>query len=590
MLMVCVAAIATLAVTVPLALGALQNVPYVPLGGVQGHQTFPILDTDADQGSCPTPPAAGQTIWHFILTKPDGTSNDLLRAQFTGGVTVPDVGDFDANSNTMHWYVTTEQGLSLLNVSANNTGNAQSNLNLSHVCIGPPDIKDSSIVTAIHDVDHNAAAQFPLGSTVHDSATVSVEDDADIPDGSTAKFYWYDNDECSGNPVASSDDLPVGLDGKVDDALPQGPLHAGQYGYRAAFTSGKTDKVKSSVGECEPLEILQGQLEVVTQIHDASHGNVGGDTHVPLGSVVHDTATVSVKSGDYTGFDIPGAGAVHFKLDSGSGLADVEQDPAADGTATARTVDSAALAAGSYTYTAYVDGNDDYEGADAADEPLTVDKAKLSIITTIHKADHSVVANGSKVTIGTSLHDTATVSGAVAGFDTGAISFTLDGNGIANDPAADGTATARSVAVSSALGDHAFAAGVAGNGNYIGADSDPEPFTVVKPTAWCSPGYWKNASNASWALIGVSKTALFNQTVVPTFYINPSAAKPTLTQVLNGANANTYGGVAGPFGLNAFNAVGAYLTSKIPGYDWTGTASGSCPISNGGVLTPAPTA
>ncbi len=63
------------------------------------------------------------------------------------------------------------------------------------------------------------------------------------------------------------------------------------------------------------------------------------------------------------------------------------------------------------------------------------------------------------------MHDTATVTGAVPGFTpTGAITFTLNGNGVAIDPSADGTATARSVdSAPLAAGSYTYRASVAGD-------------------------------------------------------------------------------------------------------------------------------
>ena len=106
--------------------------------------------------------------------------------------------------------------------------------------------------------------------------------------------------------------------------------------------------------------------------------------------------------------------------------------------------------------------------------------------------------------------------------------------------------------------------------------------------AWCSPGFWKNADDAAWVLIGVSKTAPFNTTVVPDFYDTASAADPTLQTVLNTPGANTFGAPSDPYNLNAFNATGAYLTNKIPGYSFSLAAmeenneSNTCPIDHHG--------
>ncbi len=106
--------------------------------------------------------------------------------------------------------------------------------------------------------------------------------------------------------------------------------------------------------------------------------------------------------------------------------------------------------------------------------------------------------------------------------------------------------------------------------------------------AWCSPGFWKNAADGAWTLIGVSRSALFNVTVVPDFYDTASPADPTLQTVLNTPGANTFGAPSDPFGLNAFNATGAYLTNKIPGYAFSLEAmqenneSNTCPIDHFG--------
>lgn len=103
--------------------------------------------------------------------------------------------------------------------------------------------------------------------------------------------------------------------------------------------------------------------------------------------------------------------------------------------------------------------------------------------------------------------------------------------------------------------------------------------------AWCSPGYWRNAQDAAWALVGANKSDLFNATVVPNFHATASSADPTLIQVLTTPGANTFGSADVPYGLNAFNATGAYLTSRIPGFEFDPTlvgAENACPIDNHG--------
>ena len=107
--------------------------------------------------------------------------------------------------------------------------------------------------------------------------------------------------------------------------------------------------------------------------------------------------------------------------------------------------------------------------------------------------------------------------------------------------------------------------------------------------AWCSPGFWRNARPGAWSLIGISPEALFNTTVYSYWYGATFLVDPTLRTVLS--DATTYSGPSLPgtsgYALNAFNATGAYLTDRIPGYrfDWgvmVSNNSDSCPIDNFG--------
>jgi hypothetical protein len=108
--------------------------------------------------------------------------------------------------------------------------------------------------------------------------------------------------------------------------------------------------------------------------------------------------------------------------------------------------------------------------------------------------------------------------------------------------------------------------------------------------AWCSPGFWGNATDSAWALTGYSKTDLFNATVYDYFYGATFAADPTLYTVFN-TNGGTYKGAPVPgtsgYELNAFNAAGAFLTNNIPGFqfDWEVMQAGgsdACPIDHFG--------
>jgi hypothetical protein len=118
--------------------------------------------------------------------------------------------------------------------------------------------------------------------------------------------------------------------------------------------------------------------------------------------------------------------------------------------------------------------------------------------------------------------------------------------------------------------------------------------------AWCSPGYWRNARDGAWSLIGNTfdpaltaaqvKALLFGETVEVDPQYTPTGTQPSnisLITILN--DPPTYSGPAiGTFrgwSANAFNLTGAWLTDQIPGYDFDPDRVGqedACPIDNHG--------
>ena len=112
----------------------------------------------------------------------------------------------------------------------------------------------------------------------------------------------------------------------------------------------------------------------------------------------------------------------------------------------------------------------------------------------------------------------------------------------------------------------------------------------LRDAAWCSPGFWRNATAGAWALTRYNRSDLFNVTVFNVWYGATYPVDPTLDTVLT-TDGGTYKGrpVIGTSGyeLNAFNAVGAFLTDQVPGYrfDWDLMKDGSsdaCPIDHFG--------
>jgi hypothetical protein len=441
--------------------------------------TVPLNNNTAPQGTpaeCTTNGTLLTNDWHFVISPNNGhsafvTFNLALvhpTETYTTNVFIPNGTQTDnvfVAVPSGHVLTDLQTGGSTADILWDGIGNAPEKFQLSHIC-GSVAVTPT-VVTKIHlDPGHTTVTEVALGDKVHDSATVSSA--TGTPTGSVDfKFYSGPCGDDS-NQIGATSTVAL-VNGGADPSAASPALAAGSYHYTAHYDSDNTAKWTDAEATCEPLTVDKAKLSIVTQIHNANHDPVGGATHVPLGSMVHDTATVS---GAVPGFPI---GDVSFTLN----LSAVLNDPTLDGTATARSVDSAPLAAGSYTYEASVAGNDNYIGATSLDEPLTVDPAQLSIVTQIHNANHDPVGGDTHVQLGSMVHDTATVSGAVPGFAIGAVSFTLNGSAVANDPTADGPATARSVdSAPLAAGSYTYEASVAGNDNYIGATSLDEPLTV----------------------------------------------------------------------------------------------------------------
>ncbi len=366
--------------------------------------SIPLNNNTAEQGTdCPD--AAG-AFWHFV-TSPNGGGAAFVEFHLNlGGPGTYDTTVFIKNGiQEDNVFVKVPAGYSLDSlITAGSTAEITGEANkfqLSHTCGGA---SGTSTLTEVRDGEGSdvTGSALALGSVVHDHAKVEA-DDSSTPEG-TVDFAFYkgtSEDPCSGETVTN--ETGVALVNGEADSQNTAALGAGSYGYIVSYDSSDDDQWLDSTGDCEPFTINKAQLEVSTQIHDALHGNVGGLVSVALGSVVHDTATVT---GGVDGFPIP---AISFTL---NGNPAANADPAETGFA-ASTVDSDPLGAGSYTYVASVAGDDNYIGDLGDDEPLTVDKGNLSIVTNIHDDAHNVVTF---VPVLGNVHDTATISGANSNF------------------------------------------------------------------------------------------------------------------------------------------------------------------------------
>jgi hypothetical protein len=257
---------------------------------------------------------------------------------------------------------------------------------------------------------------------------------------------------------------------------------------------------------CE-TETVTPTATLSTEVHDASHANITNST-TPLGSVVHDLATVTQDVGTVA------SGSVTFTLHTGSLLCggtagtpetvNLGTDNAGDTVTSlqATTTPTVPLAAGQYSYstTAHVvftDGStQDITTTDC--EAFTVNKGTVTLSTVIHREPNEADI-GTSVVDGSTVHDHAIISGANSNFAVN-VSFTFfTGNTTCSGTgAASGSGSSTSNVQSSSqgplsssqAGGYAFQASVSNDPNYNDATSDCEPLTVSQSSL--TKGYWGN--------------------------------------------------------------------------------------------------
>ena len=149
---------------------------------------------------------------------------------------------------------------------------------------------------------------------------------------------------------------------------------------------------------------------VSTSIKDSSGSTVTG----ALGEKVYDTATVTGTAG-------PATGTVTYNFYNtstpiyGVTIPTTTQTVTLSGGTVAHTSATAALGAGTYSYIATYSGDSNYASAIGTVEPLTINKGTITLNTTIYNAANNSVVTGA-LPLGSSVYDTVSFTGAVAGF------------------------------------------------------------------------------------------------------------------------------------------------------------------------------
>jgi hypothetical protein len=438
------------------------------------------------------------------------------------------------------------------------------------------------VATQIHLEPNEANVLTPfhvaLGSTVHDSASVDGPDALGTPQG-TVYFTFYGTIDCDGS--LGDEDTPtavaagshaVDASGIAHPSASKGPLGAGSYSFSAQFVSSNRNVWDNSPSQCEQLTVDKGTTGTSTEIHLGKSADetgtptvVGGATAVNLGSIVHDEATVTgtpaafTPTGDVTFTFYKNATNPAMPCDDATAVAAGTVSLDANGVAHPSN-DSVALAAGSYGFIASYEGDKNYADSLGSCEPLTVNPAQLGITTKIHNASHADITN-TIADPGSVVHDTATVTGAVAGFDIPAVTFTLNGSPANNaNPAEAGFSASTVNSDPLTSGSYIYVATVAGNSNYIGATGADERLSVLGRQNGLTLGYYGN-QNGQYDLTG-SRTG-------PT--LKPAITACVFGPLANGTNSVLVDG-SGNYKTVAFFATYANVKSYLLGASATNMA------------------
>jgi len=168
-----------------------------------------------------------------------------------------------------------------------------------------------TLVTHVHNSAHQDITNgtIPAGQPVHDSSVLSntSQDLNGNPNaGGTVTYTLYNNGTCDSANIISTQTVSV-TNSVVPESTPTSSLAVGSYSYRAVYSGDEPQGQNlSATAACEPFSVISSTPTVATQIHqepDPSSGPITDvqGTNIPLGSTVHDSATVSGSSGTPTG-------------------------------------------------------------------------------------------------------------------------------------------------------------------------------------------------------------------------------------------------------------------------------------------------
>jgi uncharacterized repeat protein (TIGR01451 family) len=272
-------------------------------------------------------------------------------------------------------------------------------------------------VTAIHNANHDVVTSAPIGSQVHDEATVTGVAAGGTPTGDVT-FKVYLGTKACDTEVADQATVALDENGVAHPALPK-LVPPGGLSYRAVYNG--SDIYTASIGDCEPLNETTLTSAVTTDIHNASHNAV---TVVEARSTVHDSVTVSGVEGQASPTGTVTLDWFTNGNCAGEPVATSGNVTLASGHADATAFSQGPLAAGFYGFKAHYAGDAVYATATGACESLRVVDANIQLTPGIATNE---VGSAHTFTAHVNVNDGSAAANAPAGT---VVSFTtVNGNG-----------------------------------------------------------------------------------------------------------------------------------------------------------------
>jgi hypothetical protein len=229
-----------------------------------------------------------------------------------------------------------------------------------------------TVVTEVHDASHkfvDPTNPAPLGSILHDTATVSDGNaNLPIPQG-LVTFRFYRNLSCDGTGEGAGT-VAVDANGVGHPSASFGPLPAGSYSFKARFEA--SDGVYASVDypnvACEPAPVDKSTPHLITAIHLGSdHSKDAQNTEIDAWSFIHDSATMDRGFVAAISPTAPAVFTFFTARDCPVGTGYAAGGHAFDGNGLADPSDSEGpLSAGDYSFIVTFTGDDNYKAAEPA--------------------------------------------------------------------------------------------------------------------------------------------------------------------------------------------------------------------------------